>query len=106
MSLLHRRSNGQPLRRAMKAAGLSIPKLAAATRGVDEAGLGVSRSAIGMLVSEGKSGRERCRLRTAWLIADALDAPLQRLFAMPETSTSTKERSIADDRQHAAGPAA
>jgi hypothetical protein len=95
MSLLHRKSHGEPLRRAIKASGLSIPKLAAATKEVDETGQGISHGAIGMLAAEGKSARERCRLRTAWLIADALNQPIQKLFDMPAASTSTKERSTA-----------
>ncbi|MDH6116847.1 hypothetical protein ABH930_000266 [Kitasatospora sp. GAS204A] len=106
MSRLHRKSDGQPIRDAMLAGGWSIPKLAEATKSVDPLGRGVSRSAVGVLVSSGSSGRERCRLRTAWLIADALGQPLQKLFDMPGASTSTEERSRADDRQHAAGPTA
>ena len=94
MPSLHRKSNGQPLRAAMAASGLSIPKLAVATKRVDPGGRGVSKSAVGMLVSEGSSARDRCRLRTAWLIADALNQPIQALFSMTEESTSTKERSI------------
>lgn len=93
MPRLHRRSDGQPIRDAMRAGGWSIPKLAEATRKVDPLGLGVSRSTVGVLVAGGSSGRERCRLRTAWLIADALGAPLQALFDMPGASTSTGETS-------------
>lgn len=93
MSSLHRKSKGRPIREAMADAGLSIPRLAAATREVDPAGKGVSRSAVGVLVAEGSSARERCRLRTAWLIADALQQPIQALFHMPGSSTSTEERS-------------
>jgi hypothetical protein len=107
MSLLPRKSNGEPLRRAIKASGLSIPKLAAATKEVDETGRGVSHGAIGMLANEaGKSARQRCRIRTAWLIAEALNQPLQKLFDMPEASTSTKERSTPDEREHASAPPA
>jgi hypothetical protein len=105
MSRLHRKSNGRPIREAMTSAGLSIPRLAAATKVVDPLGRGVSRSAIGVLVSQGKSARDRCRLRTAWLIADALATPLQALFDMPEASTSTKERST-DERDRPPAPAA
>jgi hypothetical protein len=95
MSRLNRKSDGQPLRRAMADAGMSIPQLAAATRAVDSAGRGVSRSIIGALVSRGSFTRDVVRLRTAWLIATALRVPLQDLFDMPGASTSTKERSIA-----------
>lgn len=93
MHLLHRRDGGRALRDAMTAAGLSIPALARATREIDPTGRGVSRSLIGRLVSGGASARDRCRLRAAWLIADALRASIQSLFAMPIDSTSTLERS-------------
>ncbi|MFF9643646.1 XRE family transcriptional regulator [Kitasatospora aureofaciens] len=95
MSRLNRKGNGRPLREAMASAEMSIPQLAAATKAVDPDGRGVSRSIIGALVSRGSFTRDRCRLRTAWLIATALDQPLQSLFDMPGASTSTKERSIA-----------
>lgn len=106
MSRLHRKSNGRPIREAMTSAGLSIPKLAEATKTVDPLGRGISKSAVGVLVSEGRSARERCRLRTAWLIADALAQPLQSLFDMPGASTSTKERSIVDGDRDGSPPSA
>lgn len=93
MSLLHRKSAGQPIRDSMERAGLSIPALARATQEVDPAGKGVSAALIGRLVATGTSERERCRLRNAWYIAEALHDPLQKLFAMPEGATSTVERS-------------
>lgn len=83
MSRLNRRDHGQPIREAMRNSGLSIQGVADATRTVDPAGHGVSRSAVGVLVAQGPSARDRCRIRTAWLIADALDQPLQNLFNMP-----------------------
>ncbi|GCD46159.1 hypothetical protein GKJPGBOP_05906 [Streptomyces paromomycinus] len=92
MSTLIRKGDGQPLRAAMKAAGLSGPALSAATKRVDPTGRGVSPAAIGVIAGRGRTARPRCRLRTAWLIADALDAPLQSLFAMPTASTDTVER--------------
>lgn len=95
MSRLNRKSGGRQLREAMATAGMSIPQLAAATRAVDPDDRGVSRSIIGALVSRGSFTRDVVRLRTAWLIATALDVPLQDLFDMPGASTSTTERSRA-----------
>ena len=92
MTNLIRKGDGQPIRDAMRAAKLSGPALAAATRNVDPIGRGVSPSKIGRLAGRGTSAQDRCRLRTAWLIADALDVPLQALFAMPTVSTDTVER--------------
>lgn len=100
MPKLTRKDDGRPLRDAMARAGLSIPALAEATRRVDPAGKGVSAATVGRLAAQGKSARDSCELRTAWVIASALHkettAPLQDLFAMPTPSTSNIERSIAD----------
>lgn len=104
MTHLFRKGNGQPIRTAMRAAGLSGPQLAEATKAVDPDGKGISPAAVGKIVGLGSSTQDRCRLRSAWLIADALDAaganaPLQRLFSripMPTDSTSTVERSRAN----------
>ncbi|GGP55501.1 XRE family transcriptional regulator [Streptomyces abikoensis] len=96
MSHLLRKGDGQPLRDAMQAAGLSGPKLAAATRLVDPAGKGVSAAAVGFITGRGQNAQARCRLRTAWLIAEALGQPLQSLFSMPAVSTVTVERSTPD----------
>lgn len=93
MSNLLRKDSGQPLRAAMKTAGLSGPTLAAATKLVDPTGKGISPAAIGRVAGQGETAREQCRLRTAWLIADALNVPLQSLFSMPTVSTDTVERS-------------
>lgn len=98
MTHLFRKGEGQPLRDAMTAAGLSGPKLAAATKVVDPEGKGISPAAVGQITGRGKTANGRCRLRSAWLIADALGSPLQHLFslAMPTDSTSTVERSRSD----------
>jgi hypothetical protein len=100
MPKLHRKADGKPLREAMARAGLSIPQLAEATRRVDPAGKGVSAATVGRLAGQGKTAREHCELRTAWVIAEALhketNTPLQDLFAMPSPSTSTVERSTPD----------
>jgi hypothetical protein len=100
MTHLFRKGNGKPIRDAMVAAGLSGPRLAEATKAVDPDGRGISAAAVGQITGQGKSAIDRCRLRTAWLIADALDAPLQQLFSRtppsffsPSDSTSTVERS-------------
>ena len=90
MTHLFRRGNGQPIRDAMHAAGLSGPRLAEATKAVDPEGKGISASAVGKISGQGASAADRCRLRSAWLMADALDAPLQHLFSripMPTDST-------------------
>ncbi|MEC3993955.1 XRE family transcriptional regulator [Actinacidiphila sp. DG2A-62] len=104
MTHLFRKGDGQPIRDAMTAAGLSGPQLAEATKEVDPDGKGISPAAVGAITGRGSSAQDRCRLRSAWLIADALDAagadaPLQRLFSrfpMPKDSTSTVERSRSD----------
>jgi hypothetical protein len=96
MTNLIRVGEGQPIRDAMKAKGISGPELAEATKAVDPTGKGVSASVIGFLAGTGRSARKRCRLATAWWIAEGLDVPLQRLFAMPSPSTATVERSRSD----------
>lgn len=100
MTHLFRKGDGQPLRDAMDEAGLSGPQLAEATKAVDPDGKGLSAAAVGRITGLGKTAQDRCRLGSAWLIAEALDAaganaPLQRLFGrfpMPTNSTSTVER--------------
>jgi hypothetical protein len=103
MPKLHRKADGKPLREAMARAGLSIPQLAEATRRMDPAGKGVSAATVGRLAGQGKTARESCELRTAWVVAEALhketNAPLQDLFAMPTGSTSIIERSSPDAEQ-------
>ena len=103
MTHLFRKGDGQPIRDAMHAAGLSGPRLAEATKVTDPEGRGISAAAIGRIAGRGQTARDRCTLRAAWLIADALDAPLQRLFSRtppsffsPSDSTSTVERSRSD----------
>lgn len=97
MPKVSRKGEGQPLRAAMKRAGLSGPELAEATKAVDPSGKGISASAVGRLTGRGKSARSHCELATAWLIAEALHrrtcTPLQELFSMPSRSTTTVERS-------------
>lgn len=97
MSNLVRRANGEPIRDAMRRRGMSGPELAEATKEVDVTGRGISPAAVGKVAGRGKTSADSCRLRTAWLIAEALDEPLQRLFAMPSVSTDTVERFKSDD---------
>ena len=85
---MRRLNKGAGLRSAMSAAGLDIPHLVEATRAVDPAGKGVSRAAIGFLVSQGKSARESCSDRSAELLATALGAPLEDLFVVEESTPS------------------
>jgi hypothetical protein len=101
MTHLFRKGDGQPIRDAMIAAGLSGPQLAVATKAVDPDGKGLSPAAVGRIAGKGKTAQDRCRLGSAWLLVEALEtkgvvAPLQHLFSrvpMPEDSTSTIERS-------------
>lgn len=95
MSHLFRLGHGEPIRAAMRRRGLSGPRLAEATRTVDPDGKGLSAAAIGRIAGRGARALDRCRLRSAWLIACALEEPVQDLFglSMPTDSTSTVERS-------------
>jgi hypothetical protein len=97
---LTRKGAGQPLREAMQARGMSGPDLAEATRRVDPTGKGVSAAVIGMLAGQGTSARERCRFRTAWLIAEGLDVQIHRLFSMPTPSTATVEKVKSDESRN------
>lgn len=97
MTHLTRKGCGRPLRDAMNVAGVSGPELAEATRRVDPTGKGVSAAVIGMLSGQGTSARDRCRLRTAWLIAEGLDVQIHRLFSMPAPSTATVEKVKPDE---------
>ncbi|MFI1734004.1 helix-turn-helix domain-containing protein [Streptomyces acidicola] len=92
MTDLIRKGEGQPLRDAMKRRGVTQAVLAARTRAVDICGRGVSVATVSKVTGSGGTAVEKCRLRTAWLIATALDEPLQRHFDMPSVSTDTVER--------------
>ncbi|MFJ3170593.1 XRE family transcriptional regulator [Streptomyces roseus] len=92
MTNLLRKGDGQPIRDAMKRQGLTAETLAGATRAVDVTGRGISLATVNKVAGRGEWARSECRLRTAWLIATALDAPLQGLFDMPSVSTDTVER--------------
>ncbi|WP_442803440.1 helix-turn-helix domain-containing protein [Streptomyces pseudogriseolus] len=92
MTDLVRKGEGKPLRDAMKRHGVTQAELAARTRAVDVRGQGVSVATVIKVTGSGRTAAEKCRLRTAWLIATALDEPLQRHFDMPSVSTETVER--------------
>ena len=77
---MHRRDTGQPIRDAIADAGLSIERLAEKTKDVDPLGYGISRSAIGHMVSTGPSGRDEFEDRSCDLVARALDKPIEELF--------------------------
>jgi len=77
---MQRRDTGQPIRTAMKEAGLSIASLAAKTREVDPAGYGIKPATIGHMVSQGASGRDSFTDRSCDLVARALDKPIADLF--------------------------
>ena len=96
MPNLLRKSDGRPLRDAIQAAGLSCPKLAAATKQLDPNGRGISPALVGRLTGRGTSARDHCRPRTAQLIAQALGRGVEELFTLPEASTDTVERSNPD----------
>ncbi|WP_435643399.1 hypothetical protein ACR9VJ_18300 [Streptomyces sp. H49] len=91
---MRRLDKGAPLRAAMRAAGLDIPSLAAATKNVDPEGEGLSRSLVGFIAGGGKTAREECSDRAADLIAAALGKEVEDLFEAPvftlRESTSTR----------------
>lgn len=88
----------------MRDAGLSGPAVSAATKHVDAAGRGISPATVGNLSGRGRTARDVCELRSAWLMAEALNKPLQELFAMPSVSTDTVERSTPHADQEQALP--
>lgn len=92
MTDLIRKGEGKPLRDAMTRRGVTQTELAARTRAVDVRGNGVSVSTVIKVTGRGATAAEKCRLRTAWLIATALGEPLQQHFDMPSVSTDTVER--------------
>lgn len=96
MTNLIRKGAGEPLRTAMKRKGLSAEQLAAATKGVDATGRGVSAATVWKVTGRGTSASDECRLRTAWLMTTAMGESIQAHFDMPTVSTDTVERSTSD----------
>ncbi|MFF7313385.1 XRE family transcriptional regulator [Streptomyces sp. NPDC008137] len=92
MTDLIRKGEGKPLRDAMRRHGVTQAELAARTQEVDVRGQGVSVATVVKVTGSGRTAAEKCRLRTAWLIATALNEPLQQHFDMPSVSTDTVER--------------
>lgn len=87
-----RKGAGKPLRDAMQRSGLTQVELAAKTKAVDESGRGVSLGTVIKVTGRGRFSADRCRLRTAQLIAAALGEPVEQHFDMPSVSTDTVER--------------
>ncbi|MFD5266710.1 hypothetical protein [Streptomyces sp. NPDC058335] len=100
---MRRRDKGAPLRAAMKAAGLDIPRLAARTKDVDPEGAGLSRALVGFIAGAGKTGRDECSDRAAELIASALGKEVDDLFTTPvlmlTESTSTRRSQTGERRK-------
>ena len=84
-----RLDSGQPLRDAMKAAGLNRVTLAERTKQIDADGLGVSQQLIAFVATDRKWGRETISVPSAVLIARALDKQESELFAMPASFVPT-----------------
>ncbi|MFD8027859.1 hypothetical protein ACFV3F_03715 [Streptomyces sp. NPDC059717] len=99
---MRRLDKGAPLRAAMKAAELDIPRLAAKTKDVDPTGEGLSRALVGFIAGGGKTAREECSDRAAELIATALGKEVDDLFQASvftlRESTSTR-RLQTDERR-------
>ncbi|MGW6459354.1 hypothetical protein ACWF94_26080 [Streptomyces sp. NPDC055078] len=94
---MRRLESGQPLRDAMKAAGMGIPALAAKTKEIDPEGHGLSGSYVGFIVGAGKTSRDECSDRAAQLIAAALDQEVGALF---ETVVYVLDESTSTRRTH------
>ncbi|WP_282795146.1 hypothetical protein [Streptomyces sp. CC224B] len=77
---MRRLDKGAPLRAAMKAAGLDIPRLAARTKEIDPSGEGLSKAYIGFITGRGKTAREECSPRAAELVSAALGKEITELF--------------------------
>jgi hypothetical protein len=80
---MQRLDDGQPLRDAMKAAGLSIMDVVERTQAADPTGYGVKKSTIGHLRTTGRSARPGCDDRAARLIAEAIGVDVDTLFISP-----------------------
>lgn len=94
---MERLEDGRPLRDAMKAAGMSIPDLARATKAKDPDGYGVAQAYIGFLVGlpGNRSTRSTCGRGTAELIAAALDTDIAEFFKDPTASSVVPEGTTA-----------
>ncbi|MEU1152662.1 hypothetical protein ABZ369_06535 [Streptomyces sp. NPDC005918] len=99
---MRRLDKGGPIRDAMTAAGLDIPRLAAKTKEVDPTGEGLSKALVGFIVGGGKSAREECSDRAAELIAAALHREVIDFF---EPVVFTLKESTSTKRSRSAEPA-
>ncbi|MFD4787859.1 hypothetical protein ACFWN1_12555 [Streptomyces sp. NPDC058459] len=106
---MRRLDKGAPLRSAMKAAGLDIPRLAAKTKEADENGTGLSKAMVGFIVGSGRTAREECSDRAARLITAALGREVSELFEAPVftigESTSTRRSTKGERRKSDASSA-
>jgi len=100
---MRRLDKGAPLRAAMKAAELDIPRLAARTKDVDPTGEGLSKAYVGFITGAGKTAREECSDRAAELIAAALGREVGDFFISPvftlSESTSTRRSQTSERRK-------
>lgn len=100
---MRRLDKGAPLRAAMQAAGLDIPRLAAKTREIDPEGKGISKSLVGFIVGSGKTAREECSDRAAELISAALGQEVTDFFEPAvftlRESTSTRKSWTGEGRK-------
>lgn len=87
-----RRDDGQPLRDAMKAAGMNLQALATATKVADPAGAGVSYQLIGFLATAKKYGRSTTTPETAELIERALGVTKGSLFEEIEMPSRAEQQ--------------
>ncbi|MBP2583347.1 hypothetical protein J3A78_003825 [Streptomyces sp. PvR006] len=105
---MRRLDKGAPIREAMQAAGLDIPRLAARTKELDDQGKGLSPAYVGFIVGAGKSAREETSKRAAELIAGAVGLEVIDLFtdasSTPTESTSTRTPQIKGARTDAPLP--
>jgi hypothetical protein len=92
MSFLYRKGHGKPIRDAMKARKLSCRGLAALTREVDPTGRGISPAAVSAVSGQGQGAQTRTRLRTGWLLGEALQEPMQDLFSPFDMPTDSTEK--------------
>lgn len=97
---MRRLDKGAPLRAAMQARKLDIPRLAAKTKEADPTGKGLSQSYVGFIAGGGKTAREECSDRAAELIAAALGQEVTELFEPVvftlRESTSTRRSKTED----------
>jgi hypothetical protein len=100
-----RKDRGEPLRAAMREAGIGLTALAARTKLADPDGKGVSYQLLGFLTKDaGKaavsSARETCSVPSAALIAKALGEPVGALFDIIEAPSRSDPQPAWEDLQN------